>query len=71
MRTKVYGSVLLNEGLTHERFEAQKASVLEEIPAERLLVMNVIEGDGWAKPWPFLGLERPERNFPNFGGAEK
>lgn len=30
----------------------------------RLLVVNVVRGDGWGKFCPFLGCEVPEEEFP-------
>jgi hypothetical protein len=39
--------------------------VQADIPAHRLLVMNIIEGDGWDKLCPFLGTKIPSLPFPH------
>ena len=35
------------------------------MPHDRLLVMDIIAGDGWDKLCPFLGKPVPEAAFPH------
>ena len=44
-------------------FNAWKAQVMREVPADRLLVWQVKEG--WGPLCNFLGLPVPEEPFPN------
>jgi hypothetical protein len=46
-----------------ERYERLVREAFADQP-ERLLVMNVCEGDGWAQLCPFLSLPVPEQPFP-------
>lgn len=36
-----------------------------------LIVMNIIEGDGWEKLCPFLGLTVPRKKFPHINSADQ
>ncbi len=44
-------------------FEAHSAAVIEEVPAERLLVYQISQG--WEPLARFLGVEVPQLPFPN------
>jgi hypothetical protein len=61
----IYGSVVPNEFLYKKRYMEHNERVQADIPAHRLLVMNVIEGDGWDKLCPFLGSKIPSFPFPH------
>ncbi|MCP4088662.1 MAG: hypothetical protein GY746_02560 [Gammaproteobacteria bacterium] len=65
MRNLVYGSVYFREYLHQEKYERHNASVIQEISEKRLLIMNVIDGDGWEKLCPFLGVGIPCVDFPS------
>ena len=65
IRNLVYGSVHFQEYLHRTKFERHNASVISEVPAARLLVMNIFDGDGWEKLCPFLGVECPDIEFPH------
>ena len=65
MRNLVYGSVDFHEYLHREKYERHNASVKREISEDRLLVMNILDGDGWEKLCPFLGVDIPPVHFPN------
>ena len=64
MRNLVYGSVHFREYLQRQKYETHNASVEKEIPKDRLLIMNIIGGDGWEKLCPFLGVDLPSADFP-------
>ncbi|MDA9982638.1 hypothetical protein N9H39_07870 [Gammaproteobacteria bacterium] len=65
MRNLVYGAVYFREYLHRTKYERHNASVQQEIPEERLLIMNIVNGDGWEKLCPFLGLDLPDIDFPH------
>jgi len=65
MRNLVYGSVYFHEYLHRKKYERHNASVKHEIPEDRLLVMNILDGDGWEKLCPFLGVDIPPVDFPH------
>ena len=65
MRNLVYGSVYFCEYLHKRQYELHNASVIQEIPEDRLLVMNIHDDDGWGKLCPFLGVDIPEFGFPH------
>jgi len=50
----------LGGGLQVKRFVSHNLEVIAAIPAERLLVMDVVKGDGWDVLCPFLGLSTAE-----------
>jgi len=64
MRNLVYGSVEFRELLNRDKFERHNAAVKQEVPAQRLLVMNIIDGDGWEKLCAYLGVDAPSIEFP-------
>jgi hypothetical protein len=71
-RSVVYGSPDAREFLYKKRFREHNEAVKNEVPAERLLIMDITAGDGWNKLCPFLGLPTPDAPFPhqNRGGAQ-
>ena len=61
----VYGSKDFQEDINRRKYEEHIASVKREIPPDRLLVMDVIGGDGWDKLCSFVGLDPPDEPFPH------
>jgi hypothetical protein len=65
LRNYVYGSAQAQEYLYKKKYREHNERVLRTVPPERLLVMNVTAGDGWANLCPFLGLPIPAIPFPH------
>lgn len=65
LRNYVYGSAQAHEYLYKKKYREHNERVLRTVPPERLLVMNVTAGDGWANLCPFLGLPIPATPFPH------
>ena len=61
----VYGSTIALEYLYKKRYLDHNEGVLREVPAERLLVMDLTAGDSWEKLCGFLGLPVPDAPFPH------
>jgi Sulfotransferase domain len=70
MRNIVYGSPVAREFMYKKRYVEHNERVVADVPAERLLLMDVTEGDGWEKLCPFLGAPVLPTPFPhhNKGG---
>ncbi|KAI9491226.1 P-loop containing nucleoside triphosphate hydrolase protein [Zychaea mexicana] len=47
------------------RYEAHNAWVLENVPADRLLVLDLQDGITWEKICPFLGKPIPDESYPH------
>ena len=74
VRNRAYGSAVAEEKPYKKRFMEHNAAVQSEIPAHRLLVMDIMAGDGWEKLCPFLGVAIPDAAFPHSnksGGVRK
>jgi hypothetical protein len=65
VRNYVYGSAVPREFLYKRKFLEYNERVRMDIPADRLLVMNIIAGDGWELLCPFLGVPIPSDPFPH------
>jgi hypothetical protein len=65
LRNCVYGSARATEFLFKKRYVEHNERVRADIPADRLLVMDITAGDGWEVLCPFLGVEIPDRPFPH------
>jgi hypothetical protein len=61
----VYGSTVALEYPYKKKYLDHNGRVLREVPAERLLVMDLTAGDGWEKLCGFLGLPVPDAPFPH------
>lgn len=61
----VYGSTIALEYPYKKKYLDHNASVVQDVPAERLLVMDITAGDGWEKLCVFLGLPVPDLPFPH------
>lgn len=70
VRTLAYGSARAEEASYRKVFRAHNARVLASLPAERLLVMDLVGGQGWETLCPFLGLPQPDIPFPHANKKE-
>jgi hypothetical protein len=61
----VYGSTVALEYLYKKKYLDHNASVVRDVPEERLLVMDVTAGDGWEKLCDFLAVPIPDLPFPH------
>jgi hypothetical protein len=61
----VYGSTIALEYLYKKKYLDHNESVVQDVPAERLLVMDITAGDGWEKLCAFLDLPAPDEPFPH------
>lgn len=74
MRTWIYG--VGNPVDNEEKFKDRYVRHNNEVEAyfrdcpERLLMMNITEGDGWNLLCPFLGREMPSKAFPHANKSE-
>ncbi len=64
LRQRVYGAIEPVEGLYRRRYREHNDLVQSLIPADRLLVINLMQGDGWPELCGFLGLPEPAQPFP-------
>jgi hypothetical protein len=64
LRERVYGDASPRETLYRQRYREHNARVQTLLPPERLLVMNIMQGDGWDKLCGFLDVPKPEQPFP-------
>jgi hypothetical protein len=69
IRRITYGSSAPKEFLFKKKYIEHNDSVRNYVPRERLLVMNISEGDGWDKLCPFLGVPVPPVEFPHANRA--
>lgn len=60
-----YGSFGDCEYLSRKRYREHNEQVVQHVPRERLLVMDITSGDGWELLCPFLGLPVPDVPFPH------
>ena len=69
MRTWIYGigNPVGNEERYQDRYTRHNNEVMAYFrdQPERLLIMNITEGDGWDLLCPFLDMEIPETAFPH------
>jgi hypothetical protein len=70
VRTLAYGSAMPKEYIFKKRFLEHNARARREIPAKRLLVLNIVAGEGWDKLCPFLGVPIPTVPFPHMNKTE-
>ena len=54
----VYGTECPSPEQALKRYLTHNRNVVDAVPPDRLLVMDIAAGDGWNKLCPFLGLER-------------
>lgn len=71
LRNLCYGSIYPREYAYKTRYLQHNEAVKREIPEERLLVLNPVDGDKWEKLCPFLGKEVPPQDFPKSNRADK
>ena len=65
IRTLAYGSSIAEEGRYRRAYREHNARVRATVPRERLLVMDIVAGQGWETLCPFLGVEPPDAAFPH------
>jgi hypothetical protein len=65
LRNLVYGSTVAYEYLYKKKYQEHQHRVMNTVPAERLLVMDIPSGDGWEQLCPFLGVPIPPMPFPH------
>jgi hypothetical protein len=63
-RELAYGSTAPHEQNYKMRYERHNRRVMDTVPADKLLVMDVCAGDGWEQLCPFVGREVPSVEFP-------
>lgn len=61
----VYGSPTAHEFLWKKKYLDHNESVVQQVPSERLLVMDITAGDGWDKLCRFLDIPVPDVPFPH------
>ena len=71
LRKFAYGSEKILPSLYLKRFREHNDCVRKIIPADRLLVMDITNGDGWAMLCPFLGRPIPPMPFPHANASAK
>lgn len=73
LREKVYGTESFDEDLFREIYRRHVAEVKEYFKnrEDDLLVLNIINGEGYEKLVPFLGVPVPQQRFPYLGRAPK
>jgi hypothetical protein len=69
LRNLAYGSPVAIEYLYRKRFREHNERVRADVPASRLLVMDVTAGEGWDRLCPFLGVPVPATPFPHANAA--
>ena len=65
LRNLVYGSVTATESEYRKRYREHNQRVQAVVPPERLLVIDIVGGEGWQTLCPFLGLQPPAAAFPH------
>jgi hypothetical protein len=66
-RMMLYESVTFERGkfvMAYERHHADVRRYFAKRPSD-LLEIHLVEGDGWDKLCPFLGIARPSSAFPH------
>jgi len=63
----IYGCLAFDEKILRKRMPEHRTAVMEYFKdrPEDLLVMNIINGDGWEKLCPFLGVSIPDVPWPH------
>jgi hypothetical protein len=72
MRAAVYGTLKWDRSVFRQRYYTHHTAVMNYFKGrDNLLVMDICAGDGWEKLCPFLGLDIPNRRFPDNVTAER
>ena len=61
----VYGTECPSPVQAIKRYHQHNRNVIDAIPKDRLLVMDIPGGDGWEKLCPFLGVPIPDNKYGN------
>lgn len=67
----VYGSEDVNEFVYLKKYREHNRRVLQIVPSDQLLVMDITKGDGWEKLCSFLDKPVPSLSFPYLNILEK
>ena len=59
------------KGQALKRYCTHNMEVQREVPEDRLLVLDIVGGDGWEVLCPFLGLPIPHQPFPHSNKTAK
>ena len=70
LRHHVYGSATPFEFTYRKRYREHNARVCATVPPSRLLVLNIVDGDGWMPLCNFLGVPQPAQPFPHGNSRE-
>jgi len=72
IRERIYGSFEFHAGLWLESYERHVRAVTDHFAGrpDRLLVMDIDSGDGWARLCPFVGVPVPTVAFPHANSLE-
>ncbi|MGD1877508.1 MAG: sulfotransferase family protein [Kiloniellaceae bacterium] len=65
IRHLAYGSAKATEFLFRKAYREHNELVKAVVPANRLLVVDIVKGEGWEKVCPFLSLNVPSASFPH------
>lgn len=65
LQAMVYGSTKVIPWLYWRRYCEHERKLMKTFGPDRLLVMNIIEGQGWDVLCPFLGKPIPDTPFPH------
>lgn len=71
LRKLAYGSERVLPSIYLKRFRDHNDYVRRVIPADRLLVMDLTQGDGWNRLCPFLNCPLPSDEFPRLNIGTK
>jgi sulfotransferase family protein len=64
LRHFAYGTATAAEFIYRKKYREHNQRVIDRLPAERLLVMNIVAGDGWEPLCRFMGRPVPAVPFP-------
>jgi len=70
IRRLVYGTLKVKEVLYKKSFTDHNRRVINEVDSDRLLVMDIFNGDGWDKLCAFLNVPIPDEPFPALNAIE-
>ena len=65
LREKLYGTASFNHNKLWKAFTHHMIDVVNTVPSDRLLIMDITKGDGYARLCPFLGKEPKNEEFPH------
>ena len=66
---QTFDDAMQDESVLLDKYRERAEQVVNEIPAERLLVYDVT--DGWGPLCEFLGVDVPDTDFPRTNNVEE